>query len=301
VSYLQNNPLITLPDTIVNSHVTSASTDFVTLDSFLAVDITTADEKWRFTPGLFYHHQWAYIARGIDLEVSHVMAGGDTTLRLAWAGRYASLQQVNWDGSPVVGDTRFTNNVIFSWTQVLSRSLIAALGLQYTRQDGLLSSTLQFVGLYNSAGEPVELVDEVLPRVRNRGQINLRGRYAPSVGTSVGLDVSVYYDDWALFNVAAEPNLEVPIFGGARLRMWYVIADQKATKYFTATPTTVAPYMTQNSNLGSFIFQSPGILALIPLDKGPGTRWMLRTAVVGFYRSDRIFGVGGNLGVSVEW
>jgi hypothetical protein len=300
VAYLQNNPLITLPSSIVNAHVSSASTDFVTLDALLAVDITSADDKWRISPGAFYHHQWAYIAGGLDLDVRRVFAGGDTTLRLAWAGRYAMLHQVHWDGTPVNDDTRITNNFIFSWTQVISPTVITQLGLQYTHQSGLLNSTLNFVGLYNSAGEPVQLVDEVLPRIRNRGQISLRTRYAPSVGTGYGLDMSVYYDDWALLNVALEPNLEVPI-GGSRLRFWYLLADQKATKYFTPNPLTVETYMTQNSNLGSFFLMSPGMLLLVPLNPLPAPRWMLRAAVLGFYRTDRIYGVGGSLGVSVEW
>jgi len=300
VSYLQNNPLITLPPSIVNSHVSSASTDFVTLDAFLAADITTADYQWRIIPGLFYHHQWAYIAYGVDLDLRRVLAGGDATIRLAWAGRYAVLRQVHWDGSPVEGDHRITNNIILGWSQVLSSKLITEFGLQYTLQDGLLNSTLNFVGLYNAEGEPVQLVDEILPRARNRGQINLRGRYTPSVGTSFGLDMSVYYDDWALLNLAVEPNVEVPLFGAPRLRLWCLVADQKATRYFAEMPQTVQPYMTQNSNLGSFYLISPGMLLLVPLSQG-SSRWMMRGGVLGFYRSDHIYGVGGDLGVSVEW
>jgi hypothetical protein len=45
----------------------------------------------------------------------------------------------------MVDDIRLTHNVVLGWTQTLSPSLIASLGLQYTRQDGLLHSTLQFV------------------------------------------------------------------------------------------------------------------------------------------------------------
>jgi hypothetical protein len=301
LAYLQNNPLMILPKSITNAHVTSASVDFVTLDASLATELASADQNWRFSPGLFYHHQWAYLAGGVDLDLRRVLAGGDATLRAAYSARFAHLEQVHWDGSAVNGDSRLTHNLILGWTQVLSPSLVTHLGFQYTRQNGLLDSTLQFVGLYNSSGEPVQLVNEVLPRVRNRGQVNLRGRYTPSVGTSIGLDMSGYYDDWALLNLALEPSLELPIFGGSRLRVWYRVSDQKGTKYFSAMPMTAAGYLTQNSNLGSFVMQSPGLLVLVPIDRGPGPRWMIRGSALGFYRSDRIFGVGGTLGCSVEW
>jgi len=302
VAYLQNDPLLVLPSTIANAHVTSASTDFVTLDASLGTDILLDGGKWIISPGLFYHHQWAYLAAGLDLDVRRILAGGDTTLRMTYNGRYAFVRQVNWDGSPVIDDHRITNNAILGWTQVLSPHLITNVSFQYTNQAGLLSSTLQFVGLYNAAGQPVLLVDEVLPRIRNRWQLNLRTRYTTFVGTSYGLDLSGYADDWGLVNVAIEPNVETPIFrGGARLRLWYRVSDQKGTRYFTATPQTAQPYMTQNSNLGSFVNQSPGLALLIPLGGRAKGEWMLRSSLLGFYRSDGIFGVGGSLGFSVEW
>jgi hypothetical protein len=300
VAYLQNAPLIVLPSTIAGAHVTSASTDFVTLDSSAAVDIVSPDGKWIISPGFFYHHQWAFLAGGMDLDIRRILADGDTILRLAYNGRYAGIHQVNWDGSPVQGDHRITNNAILGWTQVITPKLVTNVGLQYTNQTGLLSSTLQFVGLYNAAGQPVQLVDEVLPRERNRGQLNARARYTPWQGTSFGLDLSGYGDDWDLWSAAAEVNAEFPVWGGNRLRLWYRLLDQKGTKYFMAEPQTIQPYMTQNSNLGTFINQSPGMVLLVPLGHKGGD-WLLRASVLGFYRSDNIFGVGGSVGVSVEW
>jgi len=39
----------------------------------------------------------------------------------------------------------------------------------------------------------------------------------------------------------------------------------------------------------------------VPLGERKGGQWMLRASALGFYRSDRVFGVGGSLGFSVEW
>jgi hypothetical protein len=300
VAYLQNDPLMTLPPNVTNAHVTSASVDFVTLDAALTVDVTSPDRNWVISPGVFYHHQWAYLAGGVDLEVRRILAGGDTTLRLAYAGRYAELSQAHWDGSAIYDDTRLTNNYIFGWTQILSPHLVTYLGLQYTRQSGLLYSTLQFVGLENPDGQ-ITLVNEVLPRLRNRGQVSARVRYTPSVGTSLGLDASFYDDDWGLKNVAAEPNFETPVFHGARLRLWYMLSKQWATRYFIPHPMVAQQYMTQNSNLGTFLYHGPGLWLMVPLNTGPGLRWMVRGSVLGFYRTDNIWGLGGSLGVVTEW
>jgi hypothetical protein len=301
VAYLQNDPLKILPSTVANANVTSASTDFVTLDASAAADLVSRDGKWIISPGFFYHHQWAYLAGGLDLDVRRIFADGDSVLRLTYNARYASLHQVTWNGAPIDGDHRISNNAILAWTQIFSPHFIANAGVQYTNQVGLLDSTLNFVGLYNSAGQPVLLVDEVLPRERNRGQANLRARYSPWVGTSFGLDLSGYADDWGILNASVEPSFETPIWGGSRLRVWYRVTDQKGTEYFTAMPQTLQPYMTQNPNLGTFVNQSPGMVVLVPLGERKGGQWMLRASALGFYRSDRVFGVGGSLGFSVEW
>ncbi len=301
VAYLQNDPLKILPSTVANANVTSASTNFVTLDTSAAADLLSSDGKWIISPGFFYHHQWAYLAGGLDLDIRRIFAGGDSVLRLTYNARYAELHQVRWDGAPVDGDHRISNNAILAWTQVFSPHWIGNLGAQYTNQTGLLDSTLNFVGLYNSAGQPVLLVNEVLPRERNRGQVNLRARYSPWVGTSFGLDLSGYADDWGILNAAVEPSFETPIWGGSRLRVWYRVTDQKGTEYFTAMPQIAQPYMTQNPNLGTFVNQSPGLVVLVPLSQGKGGQWMLRASLLGFYRSDQVFGVGGSLGCSVEW
>jgi hypothetical protein len=301
LAYLNNAPLQTLPGTIANANVTSASLDFTTLDATLALDWTSGDRRWKVTPGFFYHHQWAYIAGGIDLDVRHTLAGGDTVLRASYGGRYAGLRQKHWDGAPMVDDVRLTHNAVLGWTQTLSPGLVASLGLQYTRQDGLLHSTLQFVSLHDADGAPVQLVDEVLPRVRNRVQVNLRGRYTPWPGTSVGLDLGAYYDDWALLNLAVEPSLETPLPWGLRFRVWYRLAGQHQTRYFVTTPTAALPFMTQNPSLGSFLLHGPGVTLLLPLEPGKVPRWLLRASALGFYRSDQVFGAGVTVGLVAEW
>jgi hypothetical protein len=302
LAFLQNDPLRRLPESLGGANVTSASADFITLDSAFRLELTSGDGGWVLVPGLFYHHQWAYIAGGLDLEIRRVLAGGDSVLRASYGGRLAQLNQRHWDGSGSTFDNRLSSNFLLSFTQTISPSLVAAASLQYTRQGGLLHSTLKFVAVYDAGGAPVLLTDEVLPGTRDRWQLNLRGRYSPRLGRSFGLDLSAYRDDWGIREAAVEPSLETPVpMGGARARAWYRVAVQQASRYFEERPRAVLPYATQDPSLGSFVLQSAGVLLLIPLRSAGRASWVLRVTVLGFHRSDRIQALGGSAGVAAEW
>jgi hypothetical protein len=300
-AYLQNDPLQPLPGTIGNADVTSASADFVTLDTSLKLELPSSDGGWLLVPGLFYHHQWGYLAGGLDLDVRRVLAGGDTVLRVSYAGRFARLNQDNWDGEPWQFDQRISNNFLVSFTQTLSPAVIADVSLQYTLQQGLLHSTLRYVALYDAGGAPVLLVDELLPRARERWQLNLRGRWSPRRGRSFGLDLSGYRDDWGVEEATVEPSFETPLPHGLRGRLWYRVAVQRGSRFFVERPTEVLPYMTQDSSLGSFALQSAGVVVLVPLGARGAVRWVLRAAALGFLRSDHVGGAGGSVGASAEW
>ncbi len=289
--------------------VTSSSADFLTLDSMISVDWASQNRDWLVTGSAFYHHQWAYIGFGGDLDVRRSLNAGNTVLRAGYSGRYADLRGKSWKDPAWVRDGpvdfRASHNLMLGWTQNLSPSLVVSAGLQYTRQDGLLHNRLQYVGLFDSAGQLTGLVDEQLPRTRNRAQLNLRGRYSPVVGLSLGLDLSGYVDDWDLLNLAVEPSVELPLAPWLRLRAWYRLSGQQQTRFFVGTIDKQAaaqlPFITQDSSLASFLMHSPGVTTLFLL---PGTgepRWTLRVSVLGFARSDRVFAVGASAGVGAEW
>lgn len=299
---LVNDAVQPVPPTVTGVTVTSASTTTITLDATAGVDIRPQGTGATLSVGAYYHHQYGYIAGGIDLGASQELFGGDTVLNATFSLRAAWPKRRMWDGD-FFGWTRQTTwNVLVGITQNLSPSVVVGLSGQLTRQEGYLSEPFNFVVLFDEAGAPRDMVDEVLPETRTRGQVNGRLRFTPQVGTSLGLDVSFYADDWGILHGAVEPSVEMLLPLDLRLRLWTRLSWQQAAKYFVDGPVEVGDYATEDSDLGSFVLLSPGVLFIIPLGASPEElSWETRIAVFGFYRTDQMFAVGSTAGVVATW
>lgn len=290
-----------LPPTVDQVLSTQASAQIITLDAQASLRYRPLRAPWGLAAGLYYHHQRRSVFIGADVTGSLDLAGGDSVLALTYSFRFGIRKPRRWDDLVMDFDYLRSHNLIFGWTQNLSPAWLIATTIQYTRQDGPLDDQYNFVVLYDDGGAPVHLGFESLPRERNRAQISLRTRFSPTPGLSLGLDTSVYRDDWGVSHGAIEPSLEVPLSTLTRVRLWYRFAAQSQAKYFRSHPTTVARYQTQDSDLGAFTVQSPGMLLLFPLATATDPRWMGRLAVFGFFRSDGISAGGANLGVEALW
>lgn len=327
VAYIANHTPKPLPASITNANVMSASPDLLTLDTALTLDIKPPESDWTISPGIFYHHQKNHASIGLDLEFSLDLFDGNTVLALTYGFRFDYLWLQFWDNSSRPDDTATTHNLMIGITQIVSPQWKLNLSFQYTRQDGFLSDPYGYVTIENASGDPILLTDEDLPRTRNRGQLNLRARFSPELGVAVGLDTSVYADDWGIWHAAFEPSVELPVASlNVRWRVWYRIAIQRETRYFRRAPTTVSEFQTQDSDLGRFVMHGPGMLVNIRLNGGAnthhadddgagggnignengngkniGTEWRLRVSVFGFARDDGIFAVGGSIGATATW
>lgn len=295
-----------LPSTLPAANVTSASPDLLTLDSQVSLAWTSKDGLWRVVPGLFYHHQKSFFIGGPNLEVSRSLFGGDTTLFLNTSFRLALVQGPAWDGFSRGRDFNTTLNVLLGWTQTWSPSFLTTVSLQYAWQTGRLHNAWNYVILHDDRGVPTRLVDEKLPSSRQRGQINLRTRWSPRAGWSLGLDLSGYLDTWSLLHLSAQPNAEL-LVGEGRVRLWYRVSRQWAARYFEPSARdprglTLLPLLTQDSDLGSFWSHGPGFLASFPLGRGgDGLTWEGRLSGYGFYRDDGVFALGGQVGTTARW
>lgn len=288
-----------IPDTVVDV-VTTASPSLVTLDSQVNVDWRPGGGLWRVAPGFFYHHQKSFFVGGPNLDLSRELFDGNTVLFTNTNLRASIIRQPTWADVRPGEAWRVSFNSLLGWTQFWSRSLLTTLSLRYTRQSGELHSRWNYVGLQDVTGQVVQLVDERLPRVRHRGQVTLRARYSWLVGWAAGLDASLYGDGWGIWHGSAEASLEAPLPGQARLRAWYRLSGQSATRFFVTEPRNLGDYFTQDSDLGDFVTHSPGVLMSVPLE-GRGLAWELRASVYGLYRTDRLFALGGHAGVSASW
>ena len=290
---------IDLPPTILGGSTISATGDLATLDALASLDYTPLGSEWTFSPGLFYHHQIDYTGAGLDLGLTRQLNQGATTLGLNYSLRHDFLELSFWDGSFRGSDVRVSNNLMVSWSQLLSPSWKGNISLQYSRQDGFLEDQHNYVALFDLGGVPQLLTDEVLPNRRNRVQLNLRSRYSPGVGHALGVDASYYQDDWSIRHFALEPSAELSLGGGFRMRAWWRYSNQDGTRFLREQPQVAVRLQTQDSDLGDFTMHSPGVTLYFPLgDKGGRTGSF---SIYGFDRSDGIDGIGGKLQFVHTW
>lgn len=302
LSLIDNDPLAELPKTIDNAFVASASPKVLVLDSGAWLDLRPGGGRWTLSPGAYYHHQDGFWSGGLDLSARRELFDGNSALLLTYSFRGAITRPFRWDRAPREFDHQLSHKLLTSWTQYLSSSWVGSLVLELAHQTGQLSSPLNFVTVFDDHGAPIRLADEVLPRRRARLQVVARARYAPTVGSSVGLDTSGYVDDWGISHASLQPNAELPLLYGLRLRLWYRLAVQQGTRYFHERPVALPVHRTQDADLGRFTMHTPGVLVIIPLrPTGGRLGWLVRLAGYGFYRDDGLYAVGGNLGVEASW
>jgi hypothetical protein len=299
VGWIMDDGAHPIPDTVENAEVTSASPDLVTLDAVAGVDLKVGE--WKVLPSFFYHHQKAWFTGGPNLELSRTLFEGNTVLFSNASLRGTLLRQRGYDGVKRGDGWQAALNLLVGWTQIWSPAWLTTVSAQYTRQSGRLHNVWNYVVLYDQFGAPFRLVDEHLPGVRHRGQLNLRARFSPWLAWSFGLDGSVYADSWGIYHGSVEPNLELPLFSDLQLRVWYRLSGQHGTRYLERTPTELVGYYTQDSDLGTFTTHSPGLLLAIPIARDRSPAWEARVSAFGLYRTDRVYAAGGHAGVVTRW
>lgn len=278
--------------------ITSASSRLLALDASAGLE-RRVGESWTLRPGLYYHHQKGYISEGVDLSVDRDVAGGDATLSASLQVRVSFLDLDTWYGGNAGSDLLATNALGLSWRQNVSPSVEALLGVQYTRQDGYLGDSFNYV-LVRDPIVGTAVASEALPDVRHRGQINGRVRWSPWRDAALGLDASAYRDSWEIRHVAVEPGVALPLPGGSRLRSWWRVSSQDASEFHAPRLVALPQYRTQDSDLGAFTMNSAGVSVVVPR----GSRAFpdeLEVSLYGFSRNDGLRAGGANAGFRRRW
>ena len=277
--------------------VTSASSRVIAVDVSAGLEIRRPGSPWTFRPGAYYHHQVGWVSEGVDVGVDRELSGGDAVISLTVNQRVAFPKLRTWNGVDNGRDITATHSVTLGWKQNVSPSVVTNVSFQFTRADGFLGDSYNYVVLYNG-GTPIAVRDESLPNKRNRFQGSARIRWSPRLGTALGLDASAYKDDWDIRHVAVEPSVAAPLPGGLRGKAWFRWSDQKESKYFRAAPSAERRFQTQDSDLGTFTTKGGGFSLTVPVGD---RRWEWRIAAFGLDRSDGMLAAGMDAGVVRAW
>jgi hypothetical protein len=294
-SFLSNESAADLPGI---DAITGASPRLLALDVSAGLSARRG-EVWTLRPALVYHHQKGYVSEGVDIVVDRDLAGGDATLTAALNVRVAFLALETFRGRDAGTELAGTNALSVSWRQNVSTTLVTQVGAQYVRQDGYLGDSYNYVVL-TSGGDPVAVTDETLPRVRQRGQLNGRVRWSLRPDAAAGADASWYFDDWAVRHFAFEPSLTWPLPGRGRVRGWWRVSNQEAAEHFRTEIQALGRFQTQDSDLGSFVTHSAGVVLVLP--RGARARAdEMELTLYGFTRDDGIRALGASTGVRRRW
>lgn len=297
VAVILNEDAAELPAS-TGATITSASSRVIAMDISVGLELRRPGSPWTFRPGVYYHHQIGWVAEGIDLGLDRELAGGDAVLSLTLNQRVAFPKLRTWDDRDLGRDITATHSAALGWKQNVSRSVVTQLTLQFTRADGYLGDSYNYIVFYRQ-GTPSSVGDERLPSSRNRLQLSVRVRWSPWLGTALGWDGSTYLDDWGIHHFAMEPSTALPLPGRARGRFWYRLSDQRGSKYFQSAPRFFEPFQTQDSDLGTFITHGGGLTLAFPW--GDEGRWEWRLTAFGLTRSDGIRAGGADGEVVRTW
>jgi len=287
-----------LAESIENAETTSASGRLVALTTSWTFEWRPDD--WTLALSGYYHQQKAHFIPGGSIHVGRSLAGGDAHISFDYALREGLNKRKSWDDTLRTREFHSTHNLLLTFSQTFSPAWLGSISLQLTRHVGFQSNPLNFVVIYEG-GTPVRLTDELLPRRRDRAQLNLRARWSGRPGLSVGFDSSGYVDDWGIVSVAGEPSLELPL-GDTRWRSWYRLSGQTATDHFAVRPQAEAEFQTMDSDLGAFVMHSLGTRVLIPWGRGAhDVLTAVSLSAYGFARDDGIYGMGMGAGVGWNW
>jgi hypothetical protein len=270
----------------------------------LYAEVRPPDTGLRITPGLSLFHQDDYRSFGVSLDASWELNGGDTVPFLGAQLLYDELELHYWDGSDRGQDHRWTVSLLGGVTQVLQRRLVGTVSVQYVHQQGFLGDPINVVPLYRR-DEVRRLVDERLPRRRDRFQLNGRLRFALWRGWSVGLDASGYADTWGVDHGALEPNLELaPIRDVLIVRLWYRFSLQSGARHFEEQPDLRddPEHLTRDSDLGSFASHGFGALVILRSPRALGGVFPeLHANCFGYARDDGVDGLEVSGGLAVRF
>jgi hypothetical protein len=184
-----------------------------------------------FTASAGYHY-------GIERDYrSHVLSLGakldlfqhNTTLALDYAHDFDSVCDLDNGNLPVTlrqpltkshgcfaGTPGLTeepvaiDDLVFTWTQVLAPRWIAVVGATYQHIDGFQSNPYRRVRLDGGT----LFAQESHPRLRDRGSVNGRLRYAVLAHAVMGLDLRFYNDSWGIYSGSGDLSWDQEHFNG---------------------------------------------------------------------------------------
>jgi len=244
--------------------VSSASVDVVSnatphmsdVRSEAGASLTQRLRDTTLTAGYIFSTENDYTSHNANLSVAQSLFGNNTTLALGGAFSYDAVGRA---GDRAFRRTLVTGALDATWTQTLTRRLIAQLGYSFLYDDGYQASPYRFVPVPALDGSDATFkVPEALPQLRARHALVARlngylGRESVLQG-----DARYYLDEWGIQSATVEARY-ILTWRSITLRVRERFYYQSKADFFHTRYAAIQPYMTTDRELSNFWSNLAGV------------------------------------------
>jgi len=214
------------PRTYGSPDVVSAATSFTEVRNVLGAGASAIVGPATISAGYSYGTENDYRSHLLHARLDLDLANHNTTVSAEYGHSFDSICDLNQPGVPLTlrqpldtsrgcfsGSRELTEEslgidaVEVSLTQTLTRKLVGALAGSYQHLSGFQSNPYRRVLLFGGLFQ----AQESHPRVRDRGAITARVRYAiASLAATLGGDLRLYRDTWGVQSITGEVTWDAP-------------------------------------------------------------------------------------------
>ena len=278
------------PRTYGPADVISAATHLTETRNLLGV---SAQATWRmltFLGGYSFGTENDYRSHLLRTGLKADLLQHNTIVALSYSHSFDSICDLNQPDTPVTlrqpldrstgcfsGNPQLTDESLgidsaeLSWVQTITRRWVGTILASYQHLSGFQSNPYRTVRL--SGGRFV--AQESHPRVRDRGAVTARVRYAiEKVHGTLGFDLRLYRDTWGIQSLTGEASYEQP-FRQARPAWRFGVRArgyvQSGAVFFR--DTTAADSYDRSGPVGSFFTADQALAPLADLLLGARASW----------------------------
>lgn len=207
--------------------------------SYLFKRLTTFDFGFGYSGENDYNSKYGY------LSAAQEMFNKNTTLNLVYAHNSDRIDTTKKGDTRSFPQGRETDSYNISFSQILSRTTIAAVGYNYLDVRGYMGSSQNVVGLSDGT-----YADEHHPAQRSRNAAIFRlNQYIVPTRSAVHLTYRYYFDDWDVRSHDMGVKLYQYLSDELILRLRYRYYDQSAAFFWYDNPMPGQQYTTWDGRM----------------------------------------------------
>ncbi|MDH5326891.1 MAG: DUF3570 domain-containing protein [Gammaproteobacteria bacterium] len=200
-----------------------------------------------------------YVAGSYHLGISHSIFGDLTTVSLGYSRGFDSVRRNIYDtsgpvkykqGSAIVGSVD-RHQFRFGVTQILSKNLIANLGLEVITDEGYLNNPYRSV-FYRDASLAVLTTTEQYPGTRTSSAVSLRARYHLPWRAAMKFEVRSYTDSWDIRANMFDLGFTQPLGQTLIMDFHFRQYSQGAASFYSNYFDSKKVFMARDKELSSF-------------------------------------------------